>query len=575
MRPDSPIPGTRSRPPSIRVLLSLALLVTLLAAVFVRSSGDSSSSGPYIWVNFFWYWIAVYEFDAAILLAAILLAMLVCPKVERIEAIAVLFGRSPWIPAAFIAALLGALTLLVYRNHPLCMDEYVDWFQSRVFAAGKIAGQWPPELIDWLLPKGFQGNFLRVSNTSGEVMSGYFPGYALVQAPFVLLGVPWLCNPVLTGATLLVMAYIAKTLFGTSTAAGWVLLFAVASPVFLIYGISYYSSTGQLLLNLGFCALLLRPSQNRLFWAGIVGGLATFYHNPIRHVFFALPWVLWIFWTYKPRLKGIGLLAFGYLPSVLLLGGVWLYSRGLITSNVLTPSGGGTVVESAAGVTSSVTGLAMHAWQMLSWPSENSASARLAGLVKTWLWTTPLIPMLAVLGCVRCKDVRVRLLFWSAFATFAAYVFMMPLDQGHGWGDRYFHSVWGVLPILAYAWIASFQQEHPERVRVLLATIGAGAVASFLLAFPLRLWQVDEHMRKHLSQMPHGAKAEGREIVLLNLVNGGYYMVDLVQNDPWLRGGRVVLLSQGPEKDAEMLRRNFPDCKMIKDPPWGSSCVIE
>ena len=76
-------------------------------------------------------------------------------------------------------------------------------------------------------------------------MSGYFPGYALVQVPFVFLGVPWLCNPLLVGATLLVLAYIARTIVGDLTSAGWVLLFAIASPVFLINGISYYSSPGN------------------------------------------------------------------------------------------------------------------------------------------------------------------------------------------------------------------------------------------------------------------------------------------------------------------------------------------
>ena len=401
-------------------------------------------------------------------------------------------------------------------------------------------------------------------------MSGYFPGYALVQAPFVLLGVPWLCNPLLVGATLLVLVYIARTLFQSSTVVGWILLFAIASPVFLINGISYYSSSGQLLLNLSFCALLLQPSLSRLFLAGIVGGLSSFYHNPIRHFFFALPWMIWIIWTYQPRIKGICLLALGYLPSVLVLGGAWLYLRTQITADTSVASG---AVASAAGIGAAITGLLHNAWQLLSWPSAYGAYARLAGLVKTWLWTAPVISLLAAFAVARCRDVRVQLLFWSALSTFLGYLFMMWEDQGHGWGDRYFHAAWGVLPILAYAWIAEVHAKWPERARALLARIGVGAIASLILAFPLRLWQVRDHIQTHLAQFPQSSNGVAARIVLLN--GYGYYAVDLVQNDPWLRGQKQILYSQGTEKDETMLSKYFPNCRWIDRPPYGSLCIEE
>lgn len=553
----------------------LSLLITALCALFVYELNYDLIFTKRGWFNFFWYWFERFEFDAVLLLAAVLAALLFCPRAERVEGIVAWMARRPWPVAIGIAALLGVGTLVVYKNHPLCMDEYADWFQSRVFAAGHLAGQWPPDLVDWLLPKAFQGNFLRVSTSSGAVMSGYFPGYALVQAPFVFLGVPWLCNPMLVGATLLVMAYMARTLF-EPTAAGWILLFSIASPVFLINGISYYSSSGQLLLNLAFCALLLQPSPGRLFLAGLVGGLSAFYHNPIRHVFFALPWLVWIGWTYRPRLKGLFLLAAGYLPSVLILGGAWLYFRTQITANPVTAaaaaaSGTSAVIDSAAGIGTAITGLLHHAWQVLSWPSAYGANARLAGLVKTWLWTAPIIPLLAVFAASRCRDVRVQLMFWSAVSTFLGYLFLMPDDQGHGWGDRYFHAAWGVLPFLAYAWIVEIRKQNPAQASMILARIGVGAIAYFLLAFPLRLWQVHNHIKEHLAQLPQSSKGVPGKIVLLS--GTGYYAVDLVQNDPWMRGPKHVLYSQGAEKDEAMLRKYFPNCRLVNYPPYGSVCA--
>lgn len=565
-------------PPSARALIALSLLITVFCTQFVYDLQYAIIFSKRGWFNFFWYWLERFETESAILLAAVLAALLVCPKVERVEGVSGWIARRPWLTAASVTALLSVCTLVVYKNHPLSMDEYADWFQSRVFAAGSLAGHWPPELVDWLLPKGFQGSFLKVSTATGAVMSGYFPGYALVQAPFAFLGVPWLCNPALVGATLLVLAYIARTLFGDATSAGWVLLFAIASPVFLINGISYYSSPGQLLLNLAFCALLLKPSPRRLFLAGLVGGLSAFYHNPIRHVFFALPWVMWIGWTYRPRLKGMFLLAAGYLPSVLILGGAWLYFRAQITANpaaagAVIASGSGAAAESAAGIGSAIVGLLHHAWQVLSWPSAYGAYARVAGLVKTWLWTAPMIPLLAVFAASRCRDTRVQLMFWSAVSTFLGYLFLMPDDQGHGWGDRYFHAAWGVLPILAYAWIVEIHRESPDRARLLLVRIGIGAMAYFLLAFPQRLWQVHNHMQEHLAQVPQSSKGVPGEVVLLN--GSGFYAVDLVQNDPWMRGPKHVLYSQGAEKDEAMLRKYFPGCRLVDYPPYGSACAAE
>ena len=569
-------PGT-DKPPSARGLIVLSLLITALCAQFVYDLNYDLIFTRRGWFNFFWSWFERFEFDAVLLLAAILIGLLFCPGVERVEGIAARMARRPWLPALVVAMLLSIATLVVYKNHPLCMDEYADWFQSRIFAAGHLAGRWPPDMVDWLLPKGFQGSFLKVSTSTGAVMSGYFPGYALVQAPFVFLGVPWLCNPVLVAASLLVMAHIARTLFDP-TAAGWVLLFAIASPVFLINGISYYSSSGQLLLNLAFCALLLQPTPGRLLLAGLVGGLSAFYHNPIRHAFFALPWLLWIAWTFKGRLKGLALLALGYLPSVLLLGGAWLYFRGQIIANpaavtTAAAAGAGAVSESAAGIGSAISGLLHHAWQILSWPSAYGAHARLAGLVKTWLWTAPLVPLLAVFAVSRCKDVRLQLMFWSAASTFLGYLLLMPDDQGHGWGDRYFHAAWGVLPILAYGWIVEIRRENPIQARMILARIGIGAVAYFLLAFPLRLWQVHNHIKEHLNQLPQSSKGVPGNIVLLN--GTGYYAVDLVQNDPWMRGPRYVLYSQGAEKDEAMLRKYFPNCRLIDFPPYGGVCATQ
>ncbi len=120
------------------------------------------------------------------------------------------------------ARLLLALgTLVIYHNHPLSMDEYAAYFQSRVFAAGRLHGRFPVELLDWLIPRGFQDYFLNVSRATGSVAEAYWPGFALLLTPFMWAGVPWLCNPVISALTLLVIHRLALELFDNREAAGF------------------------------------------------------------------------------------------------------------------------------------------------------------------------------------------------------------------------------------------------------------------------------------------------------------------------------------------------------------------
>jgi hypothetical protein len=74
---------------------------------------------------------------------------------------------------------------------------------------------------------------------------------------------------------------------------------------------------------------------------------------------------------------------------------------------------------------------------------------RLGAIAKMRIWAVPCLFLFDVLGRLRRGDDRhVRLLAQSAVATFVGYVFFV-FDQEHGWGYRYFHSAWGVVPILA------------------------------------------------------------------------------------------------------------------------------
>jgi hypothetical protein len=44
----------------------------------------------------------------------------------------------------------------------------------------------------------------------------------------------------------------------------------------------------------------------------------------------------------------------------------------------------------------------------------------------------------------------------------------------------------------------------------------------------------------------------------------GYYIQDLIQNDPFLRDSDLTLRSLGRKKDLTMMRKKFPKAEMIE-----------
>jgi len=130
------------------------------------------------------------------------------------------------------------------------MDEYAVRFQSMAFAAGELTGR-----LRWrgstgscpLVPEPF--SFRLEVDRRGRL--GVLARVRLVMAPFAWADVAWLCNPALTAACVAMLALAARRMMPALPAApGWAMVFAVASPAFLVMGISYYAMTAIMLANL-------------------------------------------------------------------------------------------------------------------------------------------------------------------------------------------------------------------------------------------------------------------------------------------------------------------------------------
>jgi len=464
-------------------------------------------------------------------------------------------GRHPGPVALATIVVLAFGGHAVYHLHPLSMDEYTAVFQSKIFAEGRLTGAWPPALADWLAPSWLQGRFIRMSAASGAAVSSYWPGFALLLAPFTALQVPWLLNPLVGGATVLVMHRLGTALFETEESAGLVVLLTLASPAVTINAISYYSMPAHFLANALFALLLLRPAPVRAAFAGFVGSIALVLHSPAPHLLFALPWFIWL--LLRPdRLRVLAWLLAGYLPFALLLGWGWSF-----------------FIETAAGRLGPATALtAGNALAILigklqgvaGWTSETGHGGQLYGLAKLWLWAVPGLVAVAAMGAwrVRRSGGAWLPLIGSALLTYFAF-FLVPFDQGHGWGFRYFHSAWLVLPLLA---VAALQRgETGSRLPGYLAGCAALSLAFLTTLFAL---QVEHFIAKHLSQLPAQTRGSARVIFIDRAV--GYYAWDLAQNDPFLRNQVIRLISRGPQLDKEMMARHFPQFSTLDAAPNGT-----
>jgi hypothetical protein len=547
------------RAAAARNLFLATAIITALITVAIPELGASRWSSTF--TPIFYHLFEILDFQGAICALLILICAISIPSRPWSTTLVRWIGEHPGRIAAGSGALMCAGTLFVYQNHPLSMDEYAVFFQSKVFAAGHLSGQFPAQLLDWVLPHGFRTLFFNVSDQSGRVVTAYWPSFAIVLAPFTALGIPWACNPLISALTVLAIHRLTFRLLGSVEAAGLAVLLTISSPVFFADGISYYSMQAHLLANTVYAILLIQPTARRAFLAGIVGSIALTLHNPVPHLLFAIPWVIWMLRS-PGNSRLLGWLILGYLPLCLLLGAGWF-----VFAAKLMHEGPVAATTQAAGPTL----LERITWPF-SLPSSKIAFARISAAAKVWLWAVPGLVVLAALGAwKRREDSRYRTLVASAFVTFAGYLFVWS-DQGHGWGFRFFHSAWLVLPVLAASAVSRRESmpDHDQGLEgsELRAFIVTAALLTLTVGGGLRAVQMREFVLDQLRQVPAYAGTERRVIFIDPTF--AFYGTDLVQNDPWLRGDVIRMLSRGKANNEAMMRAYFPGMHPVYSDMYGS-----
>lgn len=550
------------------VLAAVTILSGLLSIIFILDDTTYPDSLPRLFI--FEHLLRQQDVAGSILAVALAVAAWMLRKRPSPIDLVQVLGQNPWRTAALAFIGLCTAMLLVVKNHPLAGDEHIALFQARAFAAGHLTGRFPHDLVSHLIPASYQQRWLVVAD-DGRVASVYWPGYSLILAPFMLFGAPWACNPLLASLSLVLMSKVASRLTRAPRAGGWAMLFALASPGFVGMALTYFSMTAHLFLNLLFASLLLDRTRARLVAAGAVGSLALVLSNPVPHVLFALPWVVWIDRQPGGRRQLIALGA-GYAPLALVLGlGWWLFLRHLQPNIGALPYVTDASLPHRLG--NLIWYLLLELRTVFTLPGADTLTKRMLEQTRLWSWALPGLPLLALAGwwALGRRIAELHLFALSLVTTLLGYLFV-DFDQGYGWGARYVHSAWSALPILASAAMVSIGQG--EDARSLTNYVARLALYSLVFATALRLFQIHLFMMDQLALRPPFDRGS-REIVFIPQ-NFDYFTQDFVQNDPFLRDPVIFMMSHGGVRDyQDVIKRRYPHARLAYDGPEGQTWRLE
>jgi hypothetical protein len=440
---------------------------------------------------------------------------------------------------AFVVLAVGSY--VVFGTQPLSNDEQTHLFQARLFAQFKIMAKYPPELLDRVVPAGYQ-NFDILVARDGRAMSVTWPGWALLMTPFVWIGAPWLLGPAIASFGLYVMGKLTTLLAGTQAAALAILL-AVTSGAFVVTGMSLYPAGGHLTLSMLYAWLLLRGGRRDTVLAGFVGGLSLNLNNPVPHALFAIPWLIWLA-VDAGRRRRLVWLAVGYAPWLAVSYG-WL----IATSSLASPSA----------ATGSFWSERLP--QIVNIPTLFILGQRFWELLRLWVWSAPGLLILAFLGWRQRALTPGAWLLGAAFGTTVLLYCLFPNIQGLGYGARYYQSAWEALPILAGIYLIRPDMESLRRVAVIAALVGLVLVMPLQILYAQGLARVGYPPLQALS-------SPGANLYFVDTTT--YGDPSLTLNDPSLNG-QLVLVSFGTASDQQLVDRMFPGSRLIVRNQYGSA----
>ncbi|WP_377194673.1 hypothetical protein [Ruegeria meonggei] len=300
----------------------LALLVVLIAAFSV-------SATPYI--NYGYYTAFGLQIGVGGVLSLVQIATLIA--VFTVSGL----DQAPRLPVsglALFATLASAvLAWTAFDRVPHVEDELCYLFQARIFAGGALWSPAPPEAAQPAL------EYFLLDIRDDRWLSVFAPGWSAILSIGVLIGAPWLINPLLTGASVWLTHDILRRTVSQERA-DLVALLMATSPWVLAVGASLmaHSATVFMILVGLWCLLRAGPGSTlRNVALTFVAGLALGWVFVIRPLDGVIVGGLAGLWLLRRLPAGVGQVA-TYMVGGVLSGSVFLLFNYAFTEQfLLTP----------------------------------------------------------------------------------------------------------------------------------------------------------------------------------------------------------------------------------------------
>jgi hypothetical protein len=488
--------------------------------------------------NFYQYTFVRFEPVALYASAAFLLGLyFLLPRKDggMPKWVALLNGKSLPLIAALVV--LGSTCIgrfAVYQNFDLCIDEYLNEFEVKILDQHHLVATVPQEWRDY--QGALKVPYQNYNANQGYWASGFLPGFASLDAVFSAVDLSWALSPALAALSIVLLAALAQRTFPDQPllAANIAILLLALSPQFLAMAMTKFAWTAHLCGSLFWVWLFIHPNRLLFLLTPILGALLIGLHQPHVHPLMAVPFVLRLAYTRKWK-------DFAWFVAWYLAGAWgWYQVFGLLRPTAFSTGGDLNNLLPATGF--SIIPILLS----LIFATFHAATL--------FAWTTPvLVPFLALfLLNWRQQPAVVQDGFFAVCLTFGFYLFF-PHPQGHGWGFRYLHSVYGLLALAAASGAVTLCRDgwSTQMTRALFASV----MFSLLVQIPYRIYEIRAMVRP-LALTWNYIASRPTDFVIIKTPEI-WYSWDLVRNDPWLQHKPLIFNGEKltPEQQAGLVHK--------------------
>jgi hypothetical protein len=466
--------------------------------------------------------------------------------IERFEAASPIRRRIAVAALAFVLAI--AVGLVVLQDFPNSSDENSYLTQARIFATGKLWVAAPSH------PDFFRARSFIMDDARGRFFAKAFPGWAAILSLGVRVRAPWVVNPLLSAALLVLAGWAGGRLLGRYGEAA-VIAMILPTPFFLLNAASYFNHPATALLVTLFLVAAIRLSEGAGYRWALLAGAATgaaLWIRPAPALALTIPLALWLAarWASDRRW---GMLITAVAPVLAAVIGIAGYNRLMFGSILQTGYGAYDPSDIQPGL--GADHLAITGWWVLKlcfWLVPGSV-AGLWLLVRRRSWS----------DWLRREPVLVLMLISLAVLLVAYLVFQN--KGGNEYGPRYYYDGITYLAILLSAGWMRAAQALDGTVPAWKARRGAALVlgCGLLLALAGSVPFLMLHYRDKVSHNRDVFASVARTgvtpaLVFLATGSGRMPPGDLVRNPLDFRSGVVYARDLGVEADRG-LAALYPD----------------